>query len=61
MRHRVDEEGLIRTARADGFRSLAEDGYAKARAGLTSLAEDRLVAGDGLDDATATRAETPAV
>ena len=60
VRHRVDEEGLIRTARADGFRSLAEDGYAKARAGLTSLAEVRLVAGAGLDDAVATRAETPA-
>jgi len=60
VRHRADEEGLIRTARGDGFRSLAEDGYAKARSGLTSLAEVRLVAGAGLNDAAAARAETPA-
>jgi general secretion pathway protein E len=45
IRHRASEEALVRTARAEGFASLAEDGYAKARAGLTTLAELRRVAG----------------
>ncbi|HEX3405827.1 MAG TPA: GspE/PulE family protein, partial [Caulobacteraceae bacterium] len=45
IRHRASEEALTRTARADGFASLVEDGYGKARAGLTTLAELRRVAG----------------
>ncbi|HWF76255.1 MAG TPA: hypothetical protein VN694_03675, partial [Caulobacteraceae bacterium] len=45
IRHRASEEQLTRTARAEGFASLVEDGYAKARAGLTTLAELRRVAG----------------
>ena len=45
IRHRASEEALTRTARAEGFASLVEDGYAKARAGLTTLAELRRVAG----------------
>jgi general secretion pathway protein E len=47
IRHRASEEALTRAARAEGFASLAEDGYAKARAGLTTLAELRRVAGGG--------------
>jgi general secretion pathway protein E len=39
LREREPEDALTRTARAGGFRSLHDDGYAKARAGLTSLAE----------------------
>jgi general secretion pathway protein E len=49
IRHRASEEALVRTARAEGFVSLAEDGYAKARAGLTTLAELRRVAGGAAD------------
>jgi general secretion pathway protein E len=49
IRHRASEEALTRTARAEGFVSLAEDGYAKARAGLTTLAELRRVAGGAAD------------
>jgi general secretion pathway protein E len=47
IRQRASEQQLTRTARADGYASLAEDGWMKARAGLTSLAEVRRVAGDG--------------
>jgi general secretion pathway protein E len=50
IRHRASEEALTRTARAEGFASLAEDGYGKARAGLTTLAELRRVAGGGAGD-----------
>jgi general secretion pathway protein E len=46
VRQRASEEQLTRTARAGGFRSLFDDGYAKARAGLTSLAEVRRAVGD---------------
>jgi general secretion pathway protein E len=35
----ASEAALTRTARAGGFESLSDDGYVKARAGLTSLAE----------------------
>ena len=45
VREREPEEALTRTARAGGFRSLFDDGYAKARAGLTSLAEVRRAVG----------------
>jgi len=47
VRQRASEEQLTRTARAGGFRSLFDDGYAKARAGLTSLAEVRRAVGSG--------------
>ena len=47
VRHRASEEQLTRTARAGGFQSLFDDGYAKARAGLTSLAEVRRAVGSG--------------
>jgi general secretion pathway protein E len=40
-----DEDALTATARRSGFVSLFEDGYAKARAGLTTLAEVHRVAG----------------
>jgi general secretion pathway protein E len=49
IRQRASEEQLVRTARATGYVSLAEDGWAKARAGLTSLAEVRRAAGDGAE------------
>jgi general secretion pathway protein E len=49
IRHRASEEALARTARAAGFVSLVEDGFAKARAGLTTLAELRRVAGGAAD------------
>jgi general secretion pathway protein E len=39
VRSRADEDALAATARRDGFRTLFEDGYAKARAGLTTLSE----------------------
>ncbi|HEY1751552.1 MAG TPA: GspE/PulE family protein [Caulobacteraceae bacterium] len=52
IRHRASEEALVRTALRGGFASLADDGYAKARAGLTTLAEVRRVAG-GADAAVA--------
>ncbi|HEY2708133.1 MAG TPA: ATPase, T2SS/T4P/T4SS family [Caulobacteraceae bacterium] len=45
VRHRAAEEQLTRTARAGGFASLFEDGYAKARAGATSLGEVRRAVG----------------
>jgi len=45
VRHRASEEALTRTARAGGFESLSDDGWAKARAGLTSLAEVRRAVG----------------
>jgi general secretion pathway protein E len=45
IRHRLDEDGLTGVARDGGFLSLADDGYAKARAGLTSLAEVSRVVG----------------
>ena len=45
IRRRAGEEELTRTARREGFRSLFEDGFSKARQGLTSLAEVRRVAG----------------
>jgi general secretion pathway protein E len=48
VRHRAAEEALVRAARADGFASLAEDGWLKARAGLTTLAEVRRVAGESV-------------
>ena len=54
IRHRASEEALLRTARAEGFASLAEDGYVKARAGLTTLAELRRVAGGAGDPPLAT-------
>jgi general secretion pathway protein E len=54
IRHRASEEALSRTARAQGFASLAEDGYGKARAGLTTLAELRRVAGGAGDPPLAT-------
>ncbi|HXQ16441.1 MAG TPA: GspE/PulE family protein [Caulobacteraceae bacterium] len=44
IREGASEAALTRTARAGGFESLADDGYAKARAGLTSLAEVRRAA-----------------
>jgi general secretion pathway protein E len=46
VRHRASEEQLTRTARGDGYVSLPEDGWAKARAGLTTMAEVRRVAGE---------------
>jgi general secretion pathway protein E len=51
VRHRAAEEQFVRTARASGFVSLPEDGWLKARAGLTSLAEVRRVAGDSASGA----------
>jgi general secretion pathway protein E len=45
VRHRAAEEQLARTAVQGGFVSLAADGWQKARAGMTSLAEVRRVAG----------------
>ena len=39
VRGRADEDALAATARRDGFKTLFEDGYAKARAGLTTLSE----------------------
>ena len=45
IRHRAAEEQLTRTARAAGFVSLAEDGWMKAGAGLTCLAEVRRAVG----------------
>jgi general secretion pathway protein E len=47
VRHRASEEQLTRTARADGYVSLPEDGWSKARAGLTTMAEVKRVAGEG--------------
>ena len=44
VREGASEAALTRTARVGGFESLADDGYAKARAGLTSLAEVRRAA-----------------
>jgi general secretion pathway protein E len=41
IRDRATPAGLERTARANGFSSLIEDGHRKARAGLTTLAEVR--------------------
>jgi general secretion pathway protein E len=41
IRDRAPPEALERTARANGFSSLPEDGRDKARAGLTTLAEVR--------------------
>ena len=41
----ASEEAITRAARAAGFQSLFDDGYAKARAGLTSLAEVRRAVG----------------
>jgi general secretion pathway protein E len=45
IRAGADEDALTATARRRGFVSLFEDGYAKARAGLTTLAEVHRVAG----------------
>ncbi len=39
IRRRAGEEELARTARQDGFLTIFEDGWAKARAGLTTMAE----------------------
>jgi general secretion pathway protein E len=47
VREREPEETLTRTARAGGYQTLLDDGYAKARAGLTSLAEVRRAVGGG--------------
>ncbi|HEY5412323.1 MAG TPA: GspE/PulE family protein [Caulobacteraceae bacterium] len=47
IRRRASEEQLTRAARQDGFLTLFEDGYRKARAGLTTLAEVRRVTGTG--------------
>ncbi len=44
---RADESRLAAAARNDGFRSLLEDGLAKAEAGLTSLEEVMRVVGSG--------------
>jgi type II secretory ATPase GspE/PulE/Tfp pilus assembly ATPase PilB-like protein len=41
IRERASPAQLERTARANGFSSLVEDGYRKARAGQTTLAEVR--------------------
>jgi general secretion pathway protein E len=41
----ASEEAITHAARAAGFQSLFDDGYAKARAGLTSLAEVRRAVG----------------
>jgi general secretion pathway protein E len=45
IRERASPAQLERTARANGFSSLVEDGYRKARAGQTTLAEVRRGAG----------------
>jgi general secretion pathway protein E len=45
LEERASEEAVTLTARAAGFQSLFDDGYAKARAGLTSLAEVRRAVG----------------
>jgi general secretion pathway protein E len=45
VRAGADEDALTATARSHGFVSLFEDGYVKARAGLTTLAEVHRVAG----------------
>lgn len=45
IRAGADEDALTATARRSGFTSLFEDGYAKARAGQTTLAEVHRVAG----------------
>ena len=61
VRGRADEDRLLHTARKDGFLTLFEDGYAKARAGLTTLAEVRRVGGpqdEDLSDAAAALTET---
>ncbi len=58
IRARASEEELLSTARGSGFSTLFEDGYAKARAGLTTLAEVHRVAGGG--DAGDLRARRPA-
>jgi general secretion pathway protein E len=50
VRNRASEEQLSRTARAEGYVSLPESGWAKARAGLTTMAEVRRVAGEGLGE-----------
>jgi len=44
---RADESRLTAVARNDGFRSLLEDGLAKAEAGVTSLEEVMRVVGSG--------------
>ena len=53
LREREPEESLTRTARAGGFQSLVDDGYAKARAGLTTLAEVRRAVSGGETTSTA--------
>ena len=45
IRRQAGEEALRSTLRRQGFRILFEDGYLKARAGLTSMAEVRRVSG----------------
>jgi general secretion pathway protein E len=50
IRDHASPATLERTARANGFSSLVEDGHRKARAGLTTLAEVRR--GVGAADAT---------
>ncbi len=45
IRQRAGEDQLRRTARQDGFLTLFEDGYGKARSGQTTLAEIRRVSG----------------
>jgi general secretion pathway protein E len=45
IRRQAGEDELTRTARRSGFRTLFEDGYLKARAGLTSMGEVRRVTG----------------
>ena len=51
IRQRVSEDQLRRTARQDGFLTLFEDGYGKARDGQTTLAEVRRVSsGQGQAD-----------
>ncbi len=50
IRRRASEEQLVRTARAEGVMSLFGDGYLKARAGMTSLAEVSRAVGESEAD-----------
>ena len=54
IRSRASEEQLLSAARSEGFVSLFEDGFRKARAGLTTLAEVHRVAGGGNEAAATT-------
>ncbi len=60
IRHRAGEDRLLETARRDGFASLFEDGYQKARRGQTTLSEVRRIAGQERDAEVTALASSPA-